>query len=462
MNKRFIISTLLLSLLATAHAGTPVGAIDGLFAVSQDKHVFFAQGNLIHDNGIWSFAEQQWDVPGEKALFTWASSGYDAPNNVGLGQNICFNTFDGSRFANYDWGVYNAISNGGNVPGLWRTLTREEWLYLLEHHTCEWTTENGQQGLKVMADDNTHYLFLPATGTINIEKDDISDPLTGYYWTSTAATDDAAFAEAYALASTGNTLLANANRSQQMSVRLVYDAPAWTTIADEANNSAVLTPLQNKHPVNVHVMRTLTPGMSNTLTLPFDVSETEIKKLCGEDVTLFRLNTHNTGTINVETQTFDVNITPANAIEAGIPYLITPSKNVQNMHFYDRTIKVASNQQCIVGTPSDCVWFCGLMDSQHLPEGDRNYLFLYPDDTLVWPKEGDTGYMRSLRAYFKVNSNDPSLVIQRLTPRLMITDSTPIEQTAAQNQTPDKCLRNGQLVIRINQLMFNLQGQRIL
>ena len=32
---------------------------------------------------------------------------------------------------NYDWGVYNAISNGGNQPGLWRTPTRGELTYML-------------------------------------------------------------------------------------------------------------------------------------------------------------------------------------------------------------------------------------------------------------------------------------------------------------------------------------------
>lgn len=33
--------------------------------------------------------------------------------------------------ASYDWGVYNAISNGGNQAGLWRTLTKGEWEYLI-------------------------------------------------------------------------------------------------------------------------------------------------------------------------------------------------------------------------------------------------------------------------------------------------------------------------------------------
>ncbi|MBQ4377521.1 MAG: hypothetical protein II793_07510, partial [Bacteroidales bacterium] len=36
---------------------------------------------------------------------------------------------------NYDWGVRNAISNGGNVAGAWRTLTSAEWKYLIETRT---------------------------------------------------------------------------------------------------------------------------------------------------------------------------------------------------------------------------------------------------------------------------------------------------------------------------------------
>ena len=33
--------------------------------------------------------------------------------------------------ANYDWGVYNPITNGGNKEGLWRTPTADEWTYLI-------------------------------------------------------------------------------------------------------------------------------------------------------------------------------------------------------------------------------------------------------------------------------------------------------------------------------------------
>jgi hypothetical protein len=38
-------------------------------------------------------------------------------------------------YANGDWGVYNKISNGGNKAGKWRTLTYDEWNYLIGDNT---------------------------------------------------------------------------------------------------------------------------------------------------------------------------------------------------------------------------------------------------------------------------------------------------------------------------------------
>ena len=38
---------------------------------------------------------------------------------------------------NADWGYYNAISNGGDIPKQWRVLSMQEWTYLFEHN--KWT-----------------------------------------------------------------------------------------------------------------------------------------------------------------------------------------------------------------------------------------------------------------------------------------------------------------------------------
>ena len=40
------------------------------------------------------------------------------------------NSLAGS-YVNSDWGYYNPISNGGNQSHKWRTLTRQEWHYIL-------------------------------------------------------------------------------------------------------------------------------------------------------------------------------------------------------------------------------------------------------------------------------------------------------------------------------------------
>lgn len=60
--------------------------------------------------------------------YTYADATY---NEYGYGpsENMTDKNLTGTS-ANYDWGVYNAISNAGNQAGQWRTLSKEEWDYL--------------------------------------------------------------------------------------------------------------------------------------------------------------------------------------------------------------------------------------------------------------------------------------------------------------------------------------------
>lgn len=127
--------------------GTAEGVLPGAFSVSPTAKVNFAKGNLQYQasTGTWRFAENQYDFLGEENenidsrydgwidLFGWGTSGYNgkAPymsivklSDYGDGAKDIAGT-------NYDWGVYNAISNGGNKAGIWRTLTEEEYVYLL-------------------------------------------------------------------------------------------------------------------------------------------------------------------------------------------------------------------------------------------------------------------------------------------------------------------------------------------
>lgn len=136
----------------------PEGALPKLFSVSEGKQVLFSKGNLQYQatTKTWRFAEHQYDVIGkdnEKIsetyagwidLFGWATSGYDhgAVNwqpwsgNKDTKSNALHWAYGDASYNLYDetgqadWG-YNAISNGGNQEGLWRTPRKEEWLYLL-------------------------------------------------------------------------------------------------------------------------------------------------------------------------------------------------------------------------------------------------------------------------------------------------------------------------------------------
>lgn len=137
----------------------PVGAIDGLFTINNEgEKVFFSMGNLQYDMnlGIWSFMEHQYDmveVLGQDvgqnyatqnivSLFGWSTSGYNHGAHCYQPWSTSSTYYDYHPYGNHnfnlydqtgqaDWG-YNAIANGGNTEHLWRTLTTEEWDYLIE------------------------------------------------------------------------------------------------------------------------------------------------------------------------------------------------------------------------------------------------------------------------------------------------------------------------------------------
>ncbi|MBO7055265.1 MAG: fibronectin type III domain-containing protein [Bacteroidales bacterium] len=153
------------------------GAIQAAFSVSDTKKVYFSQGNLQYQasSGTWRFAENQYDMIGNDNsnisstysgwidLFGWGTSGYNGKSpymtsteegDYGNGENDIAGT-------NYDWGVYNKISNGGNQTGLWRTLTSDEWSYLLNNAVIARAKVNGVNGMVLLPDNIT----LPSTVT---------------------------------------------------------------------------------------------------------------------------------------------------------------------------------------------------------------------------------------------------------------------------------------------------------
>ena len=131
------------------------GASIALFSVAPDRQVRFSRGNLQYNpkSNKWRFAEHQYNIIGKDNknisagydgwidLFGWGTSGYNwgstayQPWSTSTTAGDYFtergdNDLTG-EYAQGDWGVHNAITNGGNHAGKWRTLTAEEWRYLV-------------------------------------------------------------------------------------------------------------------------------------------------------------------------------------------------------------------------------------------------------------------------------------------------------------------------------------------
>ena len=110
----------------------------GAFSVSATKQVTFSKGNLQYHpaNSEWRFAESQLDYLGENNrhsnisymgwidLFGWVIEGQTSPVGANLSPDFKIDSL--SSFV--DWG---AMQINQETPNAWRTLTYEEWNYLL-------------------------------------------------------------------------------------------------------------------------------------------------------------------------------------------------------------------------------------------------------------------------------------------------------------------------------------------
>ena len=172
--------------------GAPIGAINGLFTINAEgDQVYFSQGNLQYIGSAatpyWKFADHQWDCIGyaqigssqtiDRDLFGWGTSGYSHGAICYQPWSTSENYYEyfayGSGLFNLndqtgqaDWG-YNAIINGGNQESQWRTLTNDEWIYLIDTRNTDsgirWALAivNGCGGAILLPDNwdaSTYYL----------------------------------------------------------------------------------------------------------------------------------------------------------------------------------------------------------------------------------------------------------------------------------------------------------------
>ena len=230
------------------------GLLAGKFSVSATKQVQFSQGNLqaviagyngdnTYTASSWKFAEQQWDYIGNAPagqyfktgntvdLFGWVGNG-TSHNTYGL----C--SYNGNDYSYYgsqndlknDWGTV-IITNGGNTPNSgWRTLTKDEWVYLFKTRTTTSgiryakATVNNVKGVILLPDDwNASYHALVSANTA--DADFTSNPITAAEWTSDFEAHGAVF-------------LPVAGRREGTSVSYVNSSGHyWSSTSDGSNNA---------------------------------------------------------------------------------------------------------------------------------------------------------------------------------------------------------------------------------
>ncbi|MCR4664331.1 MAG: hypothetical protein K5660_03095 [Paludibacteraceae bacterium] len=181
-----------------------------LFSVSSTQKVYFSPGNLQYQASTktWRFAEHQWDVVGmgydqtntdnycyiggtvqnsDNRQIGSSYSGWIDLFGWGTGDNPAKSSTNDSDYSTFtDWGV-NPISNGGNKANKWRTLTKDEWVYLFTTRSNASSKYgaakvNGMTGVVVLPDEWT----LPSGCGFTAEMTSASD---WYDWSLVASTN---------------------------------------------------------------------------------------------------------------------------------------------------------------------------------------------------------------------------------------------------------------------------------
>lgn len=247
----------------------------GPFSVSSSQRVNFSQGNLKYtkSTGKFEFMTNQYDMVETNnqdvgtdyasqdvvSLFGWATSNINEPantyyypwetddsegNRAKYGSGITSGDVNwATAHANYDWGA-----NTGDLGTGWRTLTKDEWVYLFNTRIVNGGTGNGKsytvgksvngtKGVVLYPDNYTGAtytgsdwstfedagcVFLPVAGLRSgTSVSEVGSE--GYYWSSTSNSSENAYI-VYFVGGNAEPDATSSFRNSGLSVRLVKNA----------------------------------------------------------------------------------------------------------------------------------------------------------------------------------------------------------------------------------------------
>ena len=200
---------------------------------------------------------------------------------------------------------------------------------------------------------------------------------------------------------------------------------------------------------DVTITRTLyKDGYFNTLCLPFSLDASSVAAYFdGCELFAFESAAMNGGGL-------DLYISEANAIEAGVPYLIRwePGTDITEQTFTNVTISASQGQAIGEG-----VQYVGSVGRTQLEINNHNYLFIGANNNLYWPNTNNK--LRAFRGYFIVSG---SVAPHGAPARLVIRKNpTGIESIQPSEISIQKVIRDGQLIIIKDGKEYNAQGFNI-
>ena len=233
-------------------------------------------------------------------------------------------------------------------------------------------------------------------------------------------------------------------------VSLVVTQPELIVLDEAAETNAVIHDNYRNGNHDIQIIRSIVPGMYNTICLPFDVSSSKLQTIFGSDVELLQMSG---ATLNGNE--LDLNFETATSIYRGTPYLIKTSKAVVNPVFTEVEIK-AEDGDATGGEGFD-VDFIGSFINTTI-EGNTSNLYLGANDKLYFSENDVT--MKGMRAYFHVKISNALHVIQHA--RIVTKDhaTTAIDEVS-QEPKSQKLIINGQLIIIRDGVRYNVMGAKI-
>ena len=216
---------------------------------------------------------------------------------------------------------------------------------------------------------------------------------------------------------------------------------------DESDDNSEIGDNYNQT-VDVNMTRSLTSSQYNTFCLPFALNDAQLQEYFGEDYDLEEFVS-----ASLEEDILNLTFNKVTALEAGKPYLLQPANSVTNPSFEGVTIAATSP---VDQTSDTYVSFHGTFGPTELEGGNHNILFLGENNTLFWPES--TGNINGFRAYFELKGVAANAVQARI-------GRAESQTTAIENQKSHidihKYMKDGQLFIERNGVIYNAQGQTI-